>query len=338
VRGAIGRSLVAVVALVAVAAIALLVPRVLAPAYENPVLRNDAPDPSVIRAADGAYYAYTTQSYHDAVFHNVPVLRSEDLITWELLGDAMPTRPDWTPPGVDRGDVWAPHAIRFGDRYHLYFSARRIEGKMAIGVATSESPGGPFVDAIGEPLVTGELAFEAIDPFVMEAPDGHKYIYWGSDGAPIRVQRLSADGLSLAGEPQPLLEPDGSSEYEGLVEGAWVWPHAGWWYLMYSGDACCGADAHYAVLVARSRSWLGPFERFDGNPILEANDRFNAPGHHAMVRDEAGRDWIVYHAMIRGDFTNYRYLFVDPVEWDGGWPVVNAGHGPSTEAADAPEV
>lgn len=32
----------------------------LEPAYRNPVLDNDAPDPSVIRAADGTYYAYTT--------------------------------------------------------------------------------------------------------------------------------------------------------------------------------------------------------------------------------------------------------------------------------------
>jgi len=32
------------------------------PAFTNPVLRHDAPDPSVIKADDGFYYAYTTQS------------------------------------------------------------------------------------------------------------------------------------------------------------------------------------------------------------------------------------------------------------------------------------
>ena len=32
------------------------------------------------------------------------------------------------------------------------------------------------------------------------------------------------------------------------------------YYLFYSGDNCCGPKAHYAVMVARSRSATGPFE------------------------------------------------------------------------------
>jgi arabinan endo-1,5-alpha-L-arabinosidase len=307
------------------------------PAYENPVVANDAPDPHVLRASDGFFYAYTTQSYHDARFLNTPILRSANLVDWDLVGDAFPERPDWTVPGSDNGDMWAPHAARFGDAYHLYFSARSLRpGNMAIGVATSDDPTGPFRDPIGEPLVTGDRGFDAIDPFVMEA-DGTHYLYWGSDGDPIHVQELSSDGLSLVGEPTDLLFPSGR-EYEGLVEGAWVLRRGPFFYLMYSGDACCGMEAHYAVLVARSVSPTGPFERAPGNPILAANGRFNAPGHNATIRDDAGRDWIVYHAMIRGDFTNYRYLFIDAIDWVDGWPVVNGGTGPSAGADEAPAV
>jgi hypothetical protein len=42
--------------------------------------------------------------------------------------------------------------------------------------------------------------------------------------------------------------------------------------------------------------------------------------------------------MIAGDFTNYRYLFIDPIEWVDGWPVVNDGAGPSESSALAPSV
>jgi arabinan endo-1,5-alpha-L-arabinosidase len=307
------------------------------PAYRNPVLHNDAPDPAIIRAHDGSYYAYTTQSYHGARFYNIPVLRSEDLVHWTLVGDAFEERPGWTPPGVDNGDMWAPHIVRFGDTYYLYYSARFLEtAQMAIGVATSDRPEGPFRDPLGEPLIVGQKGFDAIDPFVTEV-DGTKYIYWGSDGIPIRVQELSDDGLSLVGERQGLLSPTGTG-YESLVEGAWLLERGGFFYLMYSGDACCGADAHYAVMVARSSSPTGPFERDPANPILAANEEYLAPGHSATVRDADGRDWIVYHAMIAGDFTNYRYLFIDPIEWVDGWPVVNGGAGPSVESDIAPSV
>jgi arabinan endo-1,5-alpha-L-arabinosidase len=114
--------------------------------------------------------------------------------------------------------------------------------------------------------------------------------------------------------------------------------HGPYYYLMYSGGACCGSEAHYAVLVARGSSPLGPFERYQGNPILAANEDFNAPGHHATIQDDAGRDWILYHAMDRDDVTNVRYLFLDRIEWVDGWPVVNDGEGPSAESGEAPVV
>jgi arabinan endo-1,5-alpha-L-arabinosidase len=307
-----------------------------APAYRNPVLRNDAPDPSVIRADDGSFYAYTTQSYYDAVFYNIPVLHSTDLIHWKLVGDAFRTRPEWTPPGTDNGDMWAPHIIRFGETYYLYFAARYLEtAQMAIGVATSQDPAGPFRDAIGKPLIVGTTGFDAIDPFVMQT-NGRKYIYWGSDGVPIRAERLSSNGLALIGEPKNILSPS-DRPYESLIEAAWVVRHGRFFYLMYSGDACCGQDAHYAVMAARSTSALGPFVRDAQNPILAANSRFTAPGHNATIRDDAGGDWIVYHAMIRGDFTNFRYLFIDPIDWVDGWPVINDGRGPSAESDVRPE-
>src|SRR4051812_27929928 len=63
--------------------------------YRNPVLNRDFPDPDVIQAANGAYYAYGTE--HDAKNRhiNIQVAKSRDLVHWNYLGDAMPSLPDW---------------------------------------------------------------------------------------------------------------------------------------------------------------------------------------------------------------------------------------------------
>lgn len=62
-----GRLLVAAVVLVVLAGGGAWAYSALSgPAFTNPVLRHDAPDPSVIKAGDGFYYAYTTQSEYGA--------------------------------------------------------------------------------------------------------------------------------------------------------------------------------------------------------------------------------------------------------------------------------
>jgi len=320
---------VAVVAVVAVGAYLLLYGTQVA--YRNPVLANDAPDPAVIRAPDGLYYAYATQAYFGAQFMNIPILRSPDLVEWELAGDAFPDNPEWAV--ASPGDMWAPHMERWDDgTYRLYFSAaRRDNDEMSIGVATADNPTGPFTDG-GGPIVTGH-SFSAIDPFVLRT-DGKRYLYWGSAGEPISAQELSPDGRSVVGEPIEVL-PRSTGEYEGLIEGAWVTEHDGMYYLLYSGDACCGPEAHYAVMAARSESPFGPFSRNPNNPILEANDDFNAPGHHAVITGPDGADWMLYHAMVRPE-TSFRSLLLDRIDWVDGWPVINGGNGPSGCSADAP--
>jgi arabinan endo-1,5-alpha-L-arabinosidase len=326
-----GRVLLAVVVLIAVGAGGLWGYRTLnRETFTNPVLHHNAPDPVVIKGHDGFYYTYTTQSDWPTLEH-VPVLRSRDLVHWKHVGDALPELPRWVTT-----DIWAPHVIRIGDIYNLYISARQFgSAGFAIGVATSTSPTGPF-EGRPRPILRGPR-FTTIDPFVMTTEDGDNLIYWGSNSAPLRVQRLTDDGLDVMGRPTPVLHAS-SRAYEGLLEGAWVLPHGDHYYLMYSGDACCEPDPHYAVMVARSRSPFGPFERNPDNPILAANEDFLGPGHNATIRDRGGRDWILYHAFDRSDTYGRRMLFLDVIEWDQGWPVINRGSGPSGRSAVAPEV
>src|SRR5213075_2449428 len=73
--------------------------------YVNPVLDADFPDPMVIQAPDGCYYAYATQTLRDGEWINIQVARSADLVHWQQLGDALPDKPSWA---RETQDFWAP--------------------------------------------------------------------------------------------------------------------------------------------------------------------------------------------------------------------------------------
>lgn len=305
--------------------------------YRNPVFAHDAPDPSVLRAPDGMYYAYTTQSIYLNLLE-IPILRSPDLVHWRKIGTAFPTAPSWV-NGGPAGDMWAPHILYWHGKYLLYYAGRLLTSSaMAIGVAVSASPRGPFRD-LGHPLLKkepGQPDYTAIDPYVLAA-HGRLYLYWGSDGQPIRVARLSSTGTRVIGKATAIVYPvPEQGKYGGLVEGAWVLTHAGFYYLMYSVGDCCSENANYSVFVARSRSPLGPFDQGPDNPILAANSHFWAVGHNATVQDGSGQDWIVYHARLRSSPSDDRDLMLDRIIWKNGWPTVNAGGGPTWQPQPAP--
>ena len=311
------------------------------PGIANPVLDADFPDPTVIQAPDGLYYAYATQTRRDGRWVNIQVARSTDLARWDYLGEALPGKPNWA---SKTQDFWAPHVQRDGARYIMYFSAKPDTSDerhgLCLAVATATSPLGPFV-AMGHPLKCGE-GFVNIDPMAFDDPaTGKHLLYWGSGFQPIKVQELGADRLSFAAgsTPTDLVWPNPVKDaFPVLVEGSWVLRHGGWYYLFYSGDNCCGAKANYAVMVARSRSAEGPFQTLEqttGKPhsiILEKNSRWIAPGHNSIVTDRRGHDWIVYHAVDvnrprekpTDDVNTRRVMLIGRIVWQNGWPSVEA--------------
>jgi arabinan endo-1,5-alpha-L-arabinosidase len=313
-----------------------------APNYTNPVLDSDFPDPAVLKAPDGYYYAYATQTEREGKMINVQVARSRDMVAWQHLGDALPAKPGWA---AKTQDFWAPHVARHGRLYYLYYSAKPDAALtdnsrgLCLAVATSERPEGPFTDK-GEPLQCGP-GFVNIDPMSYDDPaTGRRLLYWGSGFGPIKVQELAPDRLSFAAGSAPvdlihIVKSEDPAEYRRLIEGAWVIRRSGYYYLFFSGDNCCGPNAHYAALVARSRSATGPFETKSG-AIVEANGKWLAPGHNSVIEDGAGNDWIVYHAVDtarprskpKDDINTRRVMLIDRLVWENGWPRLAAG-GPS---------
>lgn len=327
--------------------------------YGNPVHDADFADPAVLRASDGRYYAYATNTVRDGRTLRLQVMRSADLVHWEHRGDALPEPPAWA---RRTAKFWAPHVSEHAGRFYLYYSAEPDAADsgpapgLCLAVAMATRPEGPFVDR-GSPLQCGP-GFAEIDPMQFDDPlTGRALLYWGSGFGAIRVRELAADRISFAPHSAAveLVRPRpgaGADDYDRLVEGAWVTYRAPWFYLFYSGDNCCGPRPHYAVMVARSRSATGPFETLAAaagradSVILARSRRWTAPGHNAVVRDAQGRDWMVYHAIdaLRPHAPHpanpdqsgaRRVLMLDPITYRDGWPTI-PGKQPSERPRPAP--
>lgn len=310
----------------------------LAPPGARLAIDADFPDPAALREEDGTTYVYATQSRVGDRMVNIQVARSAGLVRWERLGDALPVKPAWA---RRTQDFWAPHVAKIGAHYLLYYSAKPDaapgdpEQGLCLAVATAERPEGPFADT-GRPLLCGP-GFVNIDPMLFEDPaTGRKLLYWGSGFAPIKVQEMTADGLAFApgSLPHDLVAPvpdEDPANYRRLVEGAWVIHRGGWYYLFFSGDNCCGPKAHYAVMVARSRSATEPFEvkPENGGVILAGSPSWLAPGHNAVL-EVGGETLILYHAVdakrpqsrAEDERNTRRVMLIRRLVWEDGWPRV----------------
>jgi beta-xylosidase len=298
--------------------------------YTNPVVPRDFPDPSVIRVGD-MYWATATASRWAPRF---PLLKSTDLIHWERAGEVFAKAPDWA-----ASNFWAPELQTWKGKFYIYYTARSHAGTLSVAVAVADAPQGPYTDK--GVIVSQEVG--SIDAVAVDDETGQRYLIWKDDGNSrgqptfLWAAKLNQDGTRLAGPHFALFRNDQPWE-GGLVEGPFLVKRDGWLYLFYSGNGCCGAGCTYALGVARSKKLLGPWEKYDANPILAANPDWRCPGHGSIVQDKAGRHWLLYHAYsARNSSEKGRQGLLDEVTWGtNGWPVINQGHGPSTRAAGPP--
>ena len=305
----------------------------------NPVLNTNFPDPTVINI-NGTYYAYATNSMHDGKMINIQIASSKDLFNWKYEGDALPQKPDWA---SKTQRFWAPDVLYDSttSEYVMFYSAENNDTSlnMGIGVAFSKNPTGPFHDS-GKPILQGK-DFKNIDPMAMIDPQtGKRLLYWGSDFAPIKVRELNDDWNTFKEGTiaTSVMFPGKEKDYTKLIEGAWVDYHDGRYYLYYSGDNCCGDNANYAVMVARSENAFGPFERLGeangtgSSVILQKDSTWTAPGHNSIFKDNDGNSWIAYHAIWKNEAETEkakhenkyvrRVMCIEPVIYKNEWPIV----------------
>jgi beta-xylosidase len=245
----------------------------------NPVFDGWYADPE-LHCFEGRFYIYPTYSaeYEEQAFFEV--WSSEDLLDWRNEGRILDF--DDVPWSTKRA-AWAPTICAHEGTYFFYFSAGDGAG---LGVATSKSPTGPFVDALGRPLISEyHHGAQPIDAHVFQDDDGRNYLYWGGWRHAVMAE-LGADMVSLASEVTEITPDD-------YVEGPFMIKRHGTYYFMWSEGSW--GDQSYSVAYARSDSPWGPFHR--EAKILQSDPTVGtSAGHHSVLQVPGTDDWVLaYH-------------------------------------------
>ena len=290
----------------------------------NPLLPGDHPDPTIVRIGNTYWTASTSGDWAP----EFPLYRSTDLRHWTAAGAVFPQTPEWA-----SGSFWAPEMVTDHGRVLVYYVGRKRGGPLCVAVATADRAEGPYTDH-GPILCQPD---GSIDPSFVRDEHGQPFLIWKEDGSsegkltPIWAQPLSSDLIHLTGDKTQLLVNDPASWEGEVVEGPYIFRHAGRFYLFYAGNACCGTSCNYAEGVARAERLFGPWEKDPANPIIRPNASWKCPGHGTAVETSAGKDYFLYHAYpAAGTVYMGRESVLDEIHWGpDGWPTINGGNGPS---------
>ncbi|GAB3033640.1 family 43 glycosylhydrolase [Natronobiforma cellulositropha] len=311
--------------------------------FENPLYGPDFADPTVHRDDDGTWWAYASNmSYSHASERLVPVLSSPDLVDWTYEGEAFDSRPGWL-----YGSVWAPDIHYYDGQWVLFYALwpRDDDDSLVpgVGVATADTPDGPFTDH-GEVFSNPDHPYpgNTIDPYFVEY-DGRPYLFWANFAGVYYVE--------LTDDLQDFLPETFGQIVGNAYEGPTIFYRDGYWYFFGATGWCCdGFESTYEVEVGRAEDLFGPYYDRDGTPMLERDEwnagvthlgdseRFVGPGHGDVTVDDDGTYWFLYHAYdTEGpEFADEygwppaRQLFVDRLYWTAdGWPVIGGDETPS---------
>ena len=154
---------------------------------QNPIITDKyTADPAAMVYNDTVYlYAGRDECPTERNFyemHEWLVYSSTDMVNW--TEHPVPLKVSDFKWAAD--DAWAAQVIEKGGKFYWYITTTHatIHGK-AIGVAVSDSPIGPFKDALGKALITNDMTTETpiswddIDPTVWIDDNGQAYLYWG---------------------------------------------------------------------------------------------------------------------------------------------------------------
>jgi len=240
---------------------------------------------------------------------------SMDSIDSEAVDNGVALHVDDVPWAKEQ--MWAPDANEKDGTYYLFFPAKAHDGIFRIGVATSNSPIGPFK---AQPeAIKGSFS---IDPAVFKDDDGSYYMYfgglWGGQLQRWRtgefnaeepdsptaflpeanesallpfVAKMTDDLLEFAEKPREIeiVDENGNLLLAGdnerrFFEAAWCHKYNGKYYFSYSTG-----DTHF-ICYAVGDNPYGPFTY--GGRIL--NPVVGWTSHHSVCEVD-GKWYLFYH-------------------------------------------
>lgn len=228
----------------------------------NPLIKNKfTADPAPL-VHDGTLYLYVG---HDEYYEGQDTASggkefnitewlcysTEDMQIWTDHGSVLkPTDFEW---GV--GEAWASQVIEHEGKFYYYTTVQAGEpyNSKVIGVAVSDSPTGPFTDAIGKPLITDEMTsngargwWNDIDPTFIMDEEGQAWLSWGNGTC--FLARLKPNLIELDGEIETVDLPL-------FVEGPWLHQRGDLYYLTYASMGEGRETISYATAPSMEGPW-----------------------------------------------------------------------------------
>ncbi|KAF2451114.1 glycoside hydrolase family 43 protein [Karstenula rhodostoma CBS 690.94] len=310
----------------------------------------------------GTYYRFSTSG-------NIAVATADSMSgPWTYQGSLLE---EGTSIVIDeaRQDVWAPNVVKINNTFYCYYSVSFLGSQASqIGFATSPSLTiGSWTDH-GSLNIPQSPSYNLIDPALFqESADSPVHMTFGSYWDGIFSLQLAAETLAYKRDAppssqssitwnrnvtrtNPTTSPPSSLNLPNLirnttaspdvVEGAFMYAHAGLYFLFFSAGNCCATPPNlappgheYRILVCRAASPAGPFmdregrrcDESGGTLVLGSHGDVYAPGGQGVLFDEgAGREVLYYHYVrpsVGYDASQFFFGF-NYLEWVGGWPVV----------------
>ena len=273
--------------------------------YTNPVLHSDYSDPDVIRVKDAFYMVASSFN----CVPGIPVLRSCNLVSWELTGYALQRlQPEQYYSTVRHGGgVWAPCIREHNGEFFIFYP----DPDHGIFMIKAPDPAGPW--SAPTTVMSGK---GLIDPSPLWDDDGQAYLAYAFAGSRAGVKsilmviRMRPDGSGVFGDPVMVF--DGHDE-NPTAEGPKFYKRNGWYYIF----APAGGVTNGWQLALRSHKVFGPYEHrvvmHRGSTVI------NGPHQGAWITTSSGEDWFI-HFQDKGPYG--RIVHLQPVRWINDWPVI----------------
>ena len=271
---------------------------------ENPIICADVPDPSMIRVGDTYYMSSTTMHMSPGL----PIMKSKDLVNWEMLNYAYDTLGDNDALNLQNGQnsygrgSWAS-SLRFHNGVYYVSTFSSTTGKTYI-FSTPDIENVPWEEKSFEPsLHDSSLFFD---------DDGKVYMLW--DAGKLRLVELEEDlsGIKEGGFNKVVIDNASAPAGDNIMlsaEGSQLFKVNGKYYLF---NIAWPRGGMRSVIVHRAENITGPYE---GRLALQ--DQGVAQG--GLIETPAG-DWYAYLFQDHGAVGRIPYLV--PVSWEDDWPVL----------------
>ena len=290
---------------------------------DNPLAQNVYTADPAPMVHDGTLYLYTSHDKDGSDYFYMPdwqCYSTTDMQNWTHHGTVLS---DTDFSYAEKDTAWAAQCVERNGKFYMYCPLSNAGGGgRVIGVAVSDSPTGPFKDAIGKPLLGPN--WDYIDPTVFIDDDGQAYLYFGNPQ--LYYVKLNEDMISYSGGIQKVdmsqgfgVSSDPDSRTGALyTEGPWFYKRGNLYYMLYAAEGI-PENISYSI----SSSPTGPWT-YKG-VIMPKGENGSAFTNHCGVIDYKGHSYFFYHNQRLpggGGFT--RSVAVEEFSYnsDGSFPVI----------------